>query len=141
MTSPTSTEQTPAPAQVPLVDYLVLGDEPHLVAYECRSCHARFFDRRNACAACGGTAFEQVPIATDGTLRAFTIVSMAAPGIPVPFVAGVVDCDGTSVRGNIINVEPDPEHVMLGMKVRLATYSMGTDEAGTEAVGFGFEPA
>ena len=57
------------------------------------------------------------------------------------FVAGVVDCDGTSVRGNIINVEPDPEHVSLGMKVRLATYSMGTDDAGTEAVGFGFEPA
>jgi uncharacterized OB-fold protein len=141
MTSPTSTAQSPASAQVPLVDYLVLGDEPHLLANECTSCQARFFDRRNACAACGGTSFEQVPIATDGTLRAFTIVSMAAPGIPVPFVAGVVDCEGTSVRGNIINVEPDPEHVTLGMKVRLTTYSMGTDEAGTEAVGFGFEPA
>jgi uncharacterized OB-fold protein len=141
MTSPTSTEQTPVPAQVPLVDYLVLGDEPHLVAYECTSCRARFFDRRNACAACSGTSFERVPITTEGTLRAFTIVSMAAPGIQVPFVAGVVDCDGTSVRGNIINVDPDPEHVALGMKVRLATYSMGTDDAGTEAVGFGFEPA
>jgi uncharacterized OB-fold protein len=141
MTSPTSTEQTPAPAQVPLVDYLVLGDQPHLLASQCTSCQARFFDRRNACAACGGTSFERVPIATGGTLRAFTIVSMAAPGIPVPFVAGVVDCDGTSVRGNIINVQPDPEHVTLGMKVRLATYSMGTDDAGTEAVGFGFEPA
>ena len=31
--------------------------------------------------------------------------------------------------------------VTLGMKVRLATYSMGTDSNGTEAVGFGFEPA
>jgi uncharacterized OB-fold protein len=141
MTSTTSTEPVPVPAQVPLVDYLVLGDDPHLVAYECTSCRARFFDRRNACAACSGTAFERVPIATDGVLRAFTIVSMAAPGIPVPFVAGVVDCGGTSVRANVINVEPDPEHVALGMKVRLATYSMGTDGAGTEAVGFGFEPA
>ena len=54
-------------------------------------------------------------------MRAFTIVSFAAPGVPVPFVAGVVDCDGTSVRGNIVNVEPDPEHVTLGMKVRLTT--------------------
>jgi uncharacterized OB-fold protein len=141
MSSTTTTEAAPAPAQVPLVDYLVLDGEPHLVAYECTSCQARFFDRRNACAACSGTSFERVPIATDGTLRAFTIVSMAAPGIAVPFVAGVVDCGGTSVRGNIINVEPDPEHVALGMKVRLTTYSMGTDDAGTEAVGFGFEPA
>ena len=61
--------------------------------------------------------------------------------IQVPFVAGVVDCGGTSVRANIINVEPDPEHVTLGMKVRLATYSMGVDAEGTEAIGFGFEPA
>ena len=45
------------------------------------------------------------------------------------------------MRGNLINVEPDPEHVALGMKVRLATYVLGADSAGTEAVGFGFEPA
>ncbi len=68
-------------------------------------------------------------------------MAFAAPGVPVPFVASVVDCDGTSVRGNLINIEPDPEHVQTGMKVRLATYSMGTDDNGTEAIGFGFEPA
>jgi uncharacterized OB-fold protein len=73
-------------------------------------------------------------------LRSFTIVSFAAPGVPVPFVAGVIDCGGTSVRGNVINVDPDPEHVRLGMKVRLATYVLGVDDEGTEAIGFGFEP-
>jgi uncharacterized protein len=126
--------------QVPLVDYLVLGDEPHLVAHECTACGARFFDRRNACASCGGDAFRDVAVANEGVLKAFTIVAFAAPGVPVPFVAGVVDCDGTSVRGNVINTEPDPEHVHLGMKVRLATYTVGTDDEGTEAIGFGFEP-
>ena len=45
-----------------MVDYLVLGDEPHLVANECTSCGARFFDRRNACAGCFGTDFRQVPV-------------------------------------------------------------------------------
>ena len=126
--------------QVPLVDYLVLGDSPHLIAHECAGCGARFFDRRNACAGCEGTEFSPVDIATSGEVRAFTIVSMAAPGIPVPFVAAVIDCDGTSVRGNIINTDPDPEHVQLGMKVKLTTYSVGTDDEGTEAIGFGFEP-
>jgi hypothetical protein len=48
--------------------------------------------------------------------------------------------DGTSVRGNVINTEPDPDHVKLGMKVKLATYVVGADDNGTEAVGFGFEP-
>ncbi len=77
---------------------------------------------------------------TTGEVRTFTIVSFAAPGVPVPFVAAVVDCGGTSVRGNVINIEPDAEHVHTGMKVRLATYSLGTDDHGTEAIGFGFEP-
>ena len=128
------------PKQIPLVEYLVLEPEPHLQANECTSCGARFFDRRNACAACFATEFKKVDIATSGELRAFTIVSMAAPGIKTPFVAGVIDCDGTSVRGNVVNVEPTPEHVHVGMKVRLVTEPIGADGEGTEAIGFGFEP-
>jgi len=126
--------------QIPLVDYLVLGDHPHLVAHECTSCGARYFDRRNACASCGRTEFSPVEIPTKGEVRAFTIVAFAAPGIPTPFVAAMVDCGGTSVRANLINVPPDPEHVSLGMQVRLATEVVGTDDEGTEAIGFGFEP-
>ena len=126
--------------QIPLVDYLVLGDRPHLVAKECTSCGARYFDRRNACASCGRTEFSSVDIATEGEVRAFTIVAFAAPGIPTPYVAAMVDCGGTSVRANLINVPPDPEHVSLGMQVRLATEVVGTDDEGTEAIGFGFEP-
>ncbi len=129
------------PSQIPLVDYLVLGDTPHLVAQECTTCSARYFGRRNACASCGGVTFKPAEVATAGELRAFTIVSMAAPGIPVPFVAGVIDCKGTSVSANVINVPADPEHVTVGMPVRLATYVMGADSEGTEAIGFGFEPA
>jgi uncharacterized OB-fold protein len=127
--------------RIPLVDYLVLdGDEPHLVANECTSCGARYFDRRNACASCFATDFKKVDVATTGELRAFTIVSFAAPGVPVPFVAGVVDCDGTSVRGNVVDVDPDADHVHVGLKVKLTTFPIGTDSAGTEAIGFGFEP-
>lgn len=126
--------------QVPLVDYLVLGDEPHLIANECTSCGARFFDRRNACAACFGTEFTEAGITTEGILTAFTIVTYAAPGVDVPFVAAVIDCDGTSVRGNIVNVEPNADHLTLGMPVRLVTTSLGTDDDGVEAIGFGFEP-
>ena len=128
------------PSHVPFVDYLVLGDSPHLVANECTTCGARFFDRRNACAACFATDFKQVDVATEGELRSFTIVAFAAPGVDVPFVAGVVDCDGTSVRANIVNCPPDPEHVTLGMRVRLTTFTVGTDSAGTQAINFGFEP-
>lgn len=128
-------------SRVPLVEYLVLGDTPHLVAQECSSCGARFFDRRNACAKCFATEFQQVDIATSGVVRTFTIVAFAAPGVAVPFISAVIDCAGTSVRANLIEVEADPAHVSTGMAVELATYSLGMDDNGTEAIGFGFRPA
>jgi uncharacterized OB-fold protein len=123
-----------------LVDYLVLDDPPHLVARQCTSCGARYFDRRNACAGCGNVSFEPVDVPTEGELTSFTIVAFAAPGVPVPFVAGVIDCGGTSVRANVVNVEPDPEHVRLGMKLKLATFPIGSDSHDVEAIGFGYEP-
>lgn len=131
---------TDQPVQVPLVDYLVLGDQPHLRATRCTGCGAAYFDRRNACASCFGATFDEVDVPTEGVLRTYTIVAFAAPGVTVPFVAGVVDCGDIAVRGNVINVEPSPDHVHTGMPVRLATYSLGTDDDGTEAIGFGFEP-
>jgi uncharacterized OB-fold protein len=126
--------------KIPLVEYLVVDGEPHLIAHECTGCSARFFDRRDACAACSGIAFRDVEIAREGTVRTFTIVALAAPGVEVPYVAAIVDCDGTSVRGNLVNVATDPAHVSLGMKVRLTTVPAGTDTTGAEAVGYGFEP-
>jgi uncharacterized OB-fold protein len=132
--------ETTMAKQIPLVDYLELGADPHLTANECTACGARFFDRRNACASCGRAEFTKVAVSNKGEVRAFTIVAFAAPGVPVPYVAALVDCEGTSVRANLINVEPDPDHLTLGMPVRLATQVIGTDNNGTEAIGFGFEP-
>ena len=127
--------------QIPLVDYLVLGRRTRTSW----PTSARTAARGSSTVAtpaptAAAPSSERVPVATTGEVRAFTIVSLRGAGIPVPFVAAVVDCDGTSVRANLINVEPDPEHVTLGMKVRLATYPIGTDNEGTEAIGFGFEP-
>ena len=123
-----------------MVDYLRLDDEPVLVAQECAACGARYFDRRVGCASCSGTEFQPAEVDRTGEVVSFSIVAFAAPGVDVPFVPAVVDCGGTSVRGNIINVDPSPDHVRLGMPVRLATYVAGVDDEGTEAIGYGFEP-
>jgi uncharacterized OB-fold protein len=131
---------TASAAAVPIVSYLVLAPTPHLVAQECTQCGTRFFDRRNACASCSGTGFRSAPLGGEGTVRTFTIVHVAAPGIKVPFVAAIVDVGGTRVRANLINVPPDTGHVRVGLPVRLAVHSLGTDDQGTEAIGFGFEP-
>jgi uncharacterized protein len=127
-------------ARVPIVDYLILEPEPHLRAHECVSCKARYFGRRNACARCSGTEFADADVPTEGVLRTYTIVSYAPPPAQVPFVAAIVDCGGTTVQGKLLNIPPDPESVALGMPLRLATYSLGEDASGAEAIGYGFEP-
>lgn len=129
--------------RVPIVDYLVLDDgEPHLVAQECDNCGALYLGRHNACAKCAQRSFHLRPLGTTGVVRSFAIVHQAAPNVPVPYVSTVVDLDGGGdVKANVVNVEPDPASVSLGMKVKLTTFVAGTDDDGTEAVAFGFEPA
>ena len=128
--------------QVPIVDYLVLDDgAPYLVANKCDTCGALYFDCRNACARCSGRSFSKLRLADDGTVRSFTIVHRAAPGVPTPYVSAIVDLSGGGVvKANLLNVEPTPEDVRFGMKVRLTTVVAGVDDEGTEAVQFGYEP-
>ena len=129
--------------RIPLVDYLDLeGDQPRLVARACASCDALYFDRRNACARCGGTDFGAKPLSDKGTVRTFTIVKRAAPGVPAPYVSAVVELDGGGfVKANLLEIEPTPERVPPGLPVRLTTFTAATDDDGTEAIAFGFVPA
>ncbi len=140
-TMSTTAETTDSPAQIPLVDYLVLGDDPHLVANECTSCGARFFDRRNACASCFATEFRTVALATEGELR-------RSPSWPSPpRRAGALRRRRRRLRRHQRAGQRDQRRARprararSGMKVKLATYPIGTDGDGTEAIGFGFEPA
>ena len=45
------------------------------------------------------------------------------------------------MKANLANIPPDPEHVKLGMPVKMTTFIAGTDDDGTEAIAFAFEPA
>ncbi len=128
--------------QIPIVDYLVIDDgAPHLAAWESVDSGALYFDRRNADAKSGGTKFRRKKLATTGKVRSFTIVNRGVPGIPVPYVSALVDLDGGgTVKGNVVNIPPDPEHVKLGMNVEMTTFTAGTDDDGTEAIAFAFQP-
>lgn len=129
--------------RIAAVDYLILdkGDE-HLEGNVCVNCGSVYFDRRNACARCFKDEFQRKRLNNEGVLRTYTIVHRGAPGIPTPFVSAVVGLDGGGVvKANLVNIDPDPEKIELGMRVRLTTFVAGTDDDGIEAVAFGFERA
>src|SRR5580692_11488789 len=132
---------TTSAGQIPMVGYLVLSGDgpPHLVAQRCANCGATFFDRRNACAACGLRQFEATPVRNTGMLRSFTIVHRAAPNVPAPYISAVVELDGGGViKANLVGVEPDPKGIHLGGRVHRTTFVAGTDDDATEAVAFGY---
>ncbi len=129
--------------QIPIVNYLVLDDgPPHLMAYEAEDSGALVFERHNADPKSGVTQFRRRSLAATGTVRSFTIVHRAAPGILVPFISALVNLDGGGVVStNLRGIDPDPEKITPGMPVKLTTYVAGTDDEGTEAITFAFEPA
>jgi len=138
MSDDTAGETPVIPERLPIVDYLQLGNDPHLLANECTNCGARFFDRRNACAKCGKAEFASARVADDAVLKSFSIVHRAAPGISVPYVSAIVETrDGTSVRANVVGLD-DPMTAELGMSLVFTTYGCGTDDNGTECVAFGY---
>jgi len=126
--------------QVPVVDHLVLTDGgAHLVGHRCRGCGATYLERRNACASCGGEAFARTALAERGAIESFTVVHRGAPKATGPFVSVVVRLDdGVYVKANLLDVAPEAQAVDFDVPVRLQTFVAGTDEAGTEAVAYGF---
>jgi uncharacterized OB-fold protein len=127
------------PDQVPIVEYLVLGDEPHLQSWKCTQCEALYFDRRNACAKCFDTEFTRIRLSNQGTVRAYTIVHRAAPNVPAPYTSVVVELEGGGiVKSNLVSTT-DPTLIQPGLGVELTTFRVGTDDNGTAAVAFGYK--
>ena len=123
---------------IPAVDYLVLGDEPHLMAHECQQCAALYFDRRNACAKCSTTSFTHRRLSNEGVVRAYTIVQRGAKS--GPFTSAVVELSGGGVvKANLIGIT-EAAAILPDTKVKLVTFEAGTDDDGTVAVAFGYEP-
>jgi uncharacterized OB-fold protein len=126
------------------VNYLDLDvDPPVLVANECTNCGALYFGRRNACANCFAPGpFKRRELARTGSVRGFTIVQRAAPGVKAPYASALIDLDGGgSVKANIVNTDISPASITTGMSVRMTTLTVDTDDEGTEAIAFAFEPA
>ena len=61
-----------------------------------------------------------VKLPNEGKLYSYSIVHRSFPGIEVPYISAIVDLeDGTAIKGNLINVEPDPEKIEFDMPVEV----------------------
>jgi uncharacterized OB-fold protein len=129
----------------PIVPFLRLpedGGEPHLVGERCTKCGAVYLGARRACSKCTAEGpFETIPLSRRGSVYVWSIVHQSAPGVPVPYVVGIVDLpEGVAVRCNLIDVAPDPAALRFGMPVEMTTGVSQQDRDGNDVVAFYFRP-
>ena len=107
----------------PATSYTRLDSEgkPYLQGSRCEACQAVFLGQREHCGRCGARSqMEPMALAQRGRLYNYTIVYRSYPGIKVPFISAIVDLEGGgTVKGNLLEVTPDPQHVHFGMSVRM----------------------
>ena len=132
---------------LPAVDYLIIPEngDPYLEGYKCASCGATFLGERTVCSKCGTRdQLSAVTLPNKGNLYVYSIVYRSFPGVEVPYISAIVDLeDGTAIKGNLINVEPDPEKIEFGMPVDVVYGdALGRkDKDGNSYMAYFFQPS
>ena len=124
--------QGPLPVKQPESDFYWEKAQAHeLWLRRCNACEHAYFYPRDFCPDCGSRDVSWVQASGRGTLHTFAIVHRApVPAFRdrVPFVVAMVDLEeGGRIPTNLVDVEPDPEHIKVGMAVEVAFLDL-TDE-------------
>ncbi|MBM4267944.1 MAG: Zn-ribbon domain-containing OB-fold protein [Deltaproteobacteria bacterium] len=116
-------EQAAQAGPLPVVDFLKIPEkgDPYLEGHKCKSCGAIFLGKRTNCSKCSARdKMEAVKLSNKGSLYSYCIVHRSFPGIAVPYVSAIVDLEGGgTVKGNLVDVEPDPAKIAFGMPVEV----------------------
>lgn len=139
-------EQAKADGPLPVVSWLKGAgtNDPYLEGQKC-GCGAIFLGERNNCSSCGARdQLKPIRLSNKGKLYVYSIVHRSFPGIEVPYISAIVDLDGGgTVKGNLINVEPDPAKIQFDMPVDVVfDDALGRkDKEGNSYISYFFQPA
>ena len=131
---------------LPAVPYLKIpeGEDPYLEGQRCGACGSTFLGERHVCSKCGARdQMSAVKLPNSGKLYSYSIVYRSFPGIEVPYISAIVDLDdGTAIKGNLINVEPDPDSIEFDMPVDVVfADALGRKDAdGNKYLSYFFQP-
>lgn len=130
----------------PVAPYTAIDESgaPYLIGSRCDNCGATHLGQFENCPKCGVRGqIRQLRLADKGTLYNYTIVYRSLPGVKVPFISATVDLEGGgTIRGNLLDVEPDPAKIEFGMPVNVVFKSASTAvENGEGYIAHFFVPA
>ena len=131
---------------LPVVEYLKLPEDgdPYLEGHKCGDCNSIFLGEREVCSNCTARGkIKPVKLSNKGKLYSYSITFRSFPGIDVPYISAIVDLDGGgTVKGNLIDCEPDPEKIEFDMPVEVIfDDALGRKDAeGNSYISYFFKP-
>jgi len=131
---------------LPVVEYLKLPEDgdPYLEGHKCGDCNSIFLGEREVCSNCTARGkIEPVKLSNKGKLYSYSITFRSFPGIDVPYISAIVDLEGGgTVKGNLIDCEPDPEKIEFDMPVEVVfDDALGRKDAeGNSYISYFFKP-
>ena len=131
---------------LPVVEYLKLPEDgdPYLEGHKCGECNSIFLGEREVCSNCTARGkIEPVKLSNKGKLYSYSITFRSFPGIDVPYISAIVDLEGGgTVKGNLIDCEPDPEKIEFDMPVEVVFDDalVRKDAEGNSYVSYFFKP-
>ena len=131
---------------LPVVEYLKLPEDgdPYLEGHKCGECNSIFLGEREVCSNCTARGkMEPVKLSNKGKLYSYSITFRSFPGIDVPYISAIVDLEGGgTVKGNLIDCEPDPEKIEFDMPVEVVfDDALGRKDAeGNSYISYFFKP-
>ena len=131
---------------LPVVEYLKLPEDgdPYLEGHKCGECNSIFLGEREVCSNCTARGkIEPVKLSNKGKLYSYSITFRSFPGIDVPYISAIVDLDGGgTIKGNLIDCEPDPEKIEFDMPVEVVfDDALGRKDAeGNSYISYFFKP-
>ena len=131
---------------LPVVEYLKLPEDgdPYLEGHKCGDCNSIFLGEREVCSNCTARGkINPVKLSNKGKLYSYSITFRSFPGIDVPYISAIVDLEGGgTVKGNLIDCEPDPDKIEFDMPVEVVfDDALGRKDAeGNSYISYFFKP-
>ena len=131
---------------LPVVEYLKLPEDgdPYLEGHKCGDCNSIFLGEREVCSNCTARGkIKPMKLSNKGKLYSYSITFRSFPGIDVPYISAIVDLEGGgTIKGNLIDCEPDPEKIEFDMPVEVIfDDALGRKDAeGNSYISYFFKP-
>jgi uncharacterized OB-fold protein len=128
----TRTVQKPLPVADPVTAPFWASVKAHAMQLQrCNGCGRSIFYPRGVCPHCFSDDLAWQPVAGTGAVHAFTIVHRhPSPAFndEAPYVVALIELDeGVRMLSNLVEIEPDPAKVKVGLPVEVV-YDDATDE-------------